>query len=876
MTVQKLLNRLFRIRSTSLRKRVRGFRAPQVSESLEVRSLLTSLIGAEVTVSATFQSNSVTAGQELPLAASARAVVEESASSDPEFEQYSNLYDIDVDGGLISMNYNFLTGSGADPARVIELGTFYRYYFDFEGLATNEIITSATAETTRNLIPNVTVVDSDTVLVEIGPGMELGTNFNALILVGVEELPRSIDGTDVTVSATTQSLLGTSGIEIPNGDPSVTTVVDGSGPELTSFSNIYDVNLESNQISMTFNLAAGAPDPSRVIEAGTFERYYFEFDLGTNESITSATANTGSTLVPNVSVTGGDTIVVEVGPGMQIGTGQNAQIDFVVDIVGSEVSGRKWNDLNNDGVRTIREPFLNGWEIQLQDLLGNVIDTTFTRNIDLNFDGLIDPSTEMGWYVFEGVQNGTYVVEEVMQQSWIQSHPVSPVEALASQLNRNLALQPTSNDFLNWGGLSEKWVFGAGGVWYFITPDGQFYQWDSSPRTALTGQFVGQLSTAVYNDTSLLYNAAVPVQNNAQVTVPTAVDNLDFGNYLAPPVFTVTQDHAANNVTFDWNEASSGSVYEIWITDTNTKKRHTVLTGVVGDTHTLNLPDRNYRAWMRTEYSPGVFSAWSASQEFEFLRAPIDPIVGGLDAGIDATPTIQWTAQTDAVSYDVRVMDSTGNVVYLERSVAGTQHRIATPLARASYQVAVRGNYSDGSRNEWSAGQTLVIDGRPVVQVNGNIVSWAPVAAANEYEIWVDRIDNDGNRLQRQVVYANDLKDTSFTLPSLFVGRYSVWVRAIRAEGGDEHFSFWSTQVNFLILSENDEEDDGLLEPLNQQIEIVSATEESTARPEEAADNRRVETAEVTTEEQANSHVRLVNAVMEEIANSDMLDKSRL
>ncbi len=301
-----------------------------------------------------------------------------------------------------------------------------------------------------------------------------------------------------------------------------------------------------------------------------------------------------------------------------------------------------------------------------------------------------------------------------------------------------------------------------------------------------------------------------------------------------------------------------------------------MLTELAGDTHTLNLPDRNYRAWMRTEYSPGVYSAWSASQEFEFLRAPIDPIVAGLDAGIDATPTIQWTAQTDAVSYDVRVTDSTGKVVYLERDVVGTQHRIATALARASYQVAVRGNYSDGSRNEWSAGQTLVVDGRPVVQVNGNIVSWAPVAAANEYEIWVDRIDNDGNRIQRQVVYANDLKDTSFTLPSLFVGRYSVWVRAIRAEGGDEHFSFWSTQVNFLILSDNDEPDDGLLESINQQIEIASATEESNVQPVEANGASKVETVDVSTEEQAKSHVRLVNAVMEEIANSDMLDKTRL
>jgi uncharacterized protein YkwD len=29
----------------------------------------------------------------------------------------------------------------------------------------------------------------------------------------------------------------------------------------------------------------------------------------------------------------------------------------------------------------------------------------------------------------------------------------------------------------NWGGLGEKWIRGSGSIWYYITPDGKFYQW---------------------------------------------------------------------------------------------------------------------------------------------------------------------------------------------------------------------------------------------------------------------------------------------------------------------------------------------------------------------------------------------------------------
>ena len=70
---------------------------------------------------------------------------------------------------------------------------------------------------------------------------------------------------------------------------------------------------------------------------------------------------------------------------------------------------------------------------------------------------------------------------------------------------------------MNYGGVNEKWLTGAGGTWYYITPNGKLYRW-------LGGSLIGdplveQLSVADYTNTALLYNAAA---NNAPAMVSVA------------------------------------------------------------------------------------------------------------------------------------------------------------------------------------------------------------------------------------------------------------------------------------------------------------------------------------------------------------------
>ena len=89
----------------------------------------------------------------------------------------------------------------------------------------------------------------------------------------------------------------------------------------------------------------------------------------------------------------------------------------------AEIEGRKWLDQNVNGVRDGNEPWLNGWTIELYDVAtGQLVDSMVTGNRDLNDDGQIDPTSEVGWYSFTTVP-GTWEVREVMQAGWAQSYP---------------------------------------------------------------------------------------------------------------------------------------------------------------------------------------------------------------------------------------------------------------------------------------------------------------------------------------------------------------------------------------------------------------------------------------------------------------------
>ena len=80
------------------------------------------------------------------------------------------------------------------------------------------------------------------------------------------------------------------------------------------------------------------------------------------------------------------------------------------------IHGRKFNDIDGDGVRDPNEPGLNGWTIELVDEgTGQVVNTQVTH----------DHEGEPGHYWFENVAPGDYQVREVHQSGYLQTYPAS-------------------------------------------------------------------------------------------------------------------------------------------------------------------------------------------------------------------------------------------------------------------------------------------------------------------------------------------------------------------------------------------------------------------------------------------------------------------
>jgi 6-phosphogluconolactonase (cycloisomerase 2 family) len=121
-------------------------------------------------------------------------------------------------------------------------------------------------------------------------------------------------------------------------------------------------------------------------------------------------------------------------------TGQAAwNLDFGNTATG-DVEGRLIEDLNGDGQSDVTEPGLNGWTVELVDAAsGAVIGTATTGDLDRDGDGVIDPVTETGWYVFSGMPVGDYVVRPTVFSQWILTSPgadgaaLGPLQVLRDQ-----------------------------------------------------------------------------------------------------------------------------------------------------------------------------------------------------------------------------------------------------------------------------------------------------------------------------------------------------------------------------------------------------------------------------------------------------------
>lgn len=84
----------------------------------------------------------------------------------------------------------------------------------------------------------------------------------------------------------------------------------------------------------------------------------------------------------------------------------------------------------------------------------------------------------------------------------IDDDTAGTVENIAIELSSRRSFRLTGNLFENWAGLGERWIWGSG-QWYFITPDGLLYEYDSN-ADGIPGNLVAELSPEYFNDPSRL------------------------------------------------------------------------------------------------------------------------------------------------------------------------------------------------------------------------------------------------------------------------------------------------------------------------------------------------------------------------------------
>jgi hypothetical protein len=82
----------------------------------------------------------------------------------------------------------------------------------------------------------------------------------------------------------------------------------------------------------------------------------------------------------------------------------------------------------------------------------------------------------------------------------------APPGDLARAIDQTLGLTFTGNLYLNYGGQNEKWLQAADGQWYFIKPNGEFWQWDQTSNQA-TGKLLATLDPDHWSHVERLYDA---------------------------------------------------------------------------------------------------------------------------------------------------------------------------------------------------------------------------------------------------------------------------------------------------------------------------------------------------------------------------------
>ena len=328
---------------------------------------------------------------------------------------------------------------------------------------------------------------------------------------------------------------------------------------------------------------------------------------------------------------------------------------------------------------------------------------------------------------------------------------------------------------------------------------------------------------------------------------------------LGPTGPIVNLTITTSNPTFRWTAVDRAVKYDLWVNNVTTGQFQIIREKNITGTKYValaNLPQGNYRAWVRGINSANEVGEWSTVYVFTLdepipsipvITAPVPNPAGSVE---NPNPTFLWTADFDAPFYEFRLDNITLNKTSVIR-VTNIQAKSYTipnnqRLAEHTYQALVRGVNNSGETSNWSVAYRLRIDvpnptTPSIIGPAGTSTDttptfqWTHDSAAFRYEILVRDLERNETIVLQVKTFAVDPtgKIAFYTLPdsqAFRPGTYRFWIRAFNSVGTS---SGWSNSKTFVISASLDLKDLKLVEPAKlQTVEEFHAAAEFVVEPE--------------------------------------------
>ncbi|MCP4172988.1 MAG: S8 family serine peptidase [Fuerstiella sp.] len=335
------------------------------------------------------------------------------------------------------------------------------------------------------------------------------------------------------------------------------------------------------------------------------------------------------------------------------------------------------------------------------------------------------------------------------------------------------------------------------------------------------------------------------------VTGPVTLD--DDGIVLAKVLTSVP--------VFTWTAVNNGETYELWVnhldSGTNRIIHETTLEGT-SFTATTDLPQGNYRAWVRGFNKAGEVGEWSSVYKF-FVDVPTpakptitQPVRNAVGSVETLTPTIVWTTPDPDARYHLQFEATTSGELLIDTTgILTQQYTVDLILPEAGYRARVRGENSVGELGEWSDWYDIRIDlpnattpvafgpvGTVTDKDNQVTFEWLHSPDSVRYQILVrDLLRQESIAIQVAVNELNIVNNIALSTHTLQNGTFRFWVQAFNAAGtasGWSNSQAFTVDSNFASL-DTSEQTNGLqvaLTSLNVTLSAKNAEADPAVRPE--------------------------------------------